>query len=101
MTNTYINADRIRDLDLYIPNTRTTYIMLQAMKKGIKRAQLKGIYDADKALRAVTRMVTTACKLYTIDIDNSAHKFNILFPLPDRKAYAKVLLADILSTLEE
>ena len=101
MTNTYINADKIRDLDLYIPNTRTTYIMIQALKKGIRKAQIKGIYNADKALKAVTRLVTTASKLYTNDIDNNAHKFNVLFPMPDRKEYAKVLLADILATINE
>lgn len=101
MTNTYINADKIRDLDLYIPNTRTTYIMVQAMKKGIRKAQIKGIYDADKALRAVTRLVTTACKLYTIDIDHCEHAWNILFPMPDRKAYAAVLLDEILTTIDE
>jgi len=101
MTNTYINADKICDLDLYIPNTRTTYTMIQAMKRGIKKAMQKGIYDADKALRAVTRLVTTACKLYTNDIDNNEHKYNVLFPMPDRKAYAKVLLDEILATLDE
>lgn len=53
-----------REMTLWGDNTYQLYQVLEAIARGIKRAEVKGAYSVDKATRACRRLANDTIKSY-------------------------------------
>jgi hypothetical protein len=83
-TQKQFNEDSVRELELYILNTRKIYNMLTPYYNTLLKKSAKGIYNSDRATKGFYSIVHESSKLYSKEF-SSGKDYLYLFSPEDKK----------------
>ena len=86
-----LDKDAIRELELYIDNTKKLYDVFMNMAKNLVNKQARGIYDSNKAVKLFEYLALQGAEAYVKEHGSKNDRATDMFPKAERTEVAKGL----------